>query len=297
MHSPSITSLFRAFLRRRKTQLITVRTRDGRAWPVYHITPLANPDQYGVPIVLLHGFWNDEPTWLPFLSTVGMLREVAIPVLPGFLHHPLRNDEWPTPLWYASVVSELLQELTARWGQPPIVIGKSIGGTVAGLVAARLPHLVRKVLLICPAGIETETETAFWRSYRAGENPLIPATRAQWDTMVSILYHTPPEVSEREIRSRIAQIAQQRPTYLRISGALLADGEDVLGERIADIGCSLTAVWGRNDRVMAPAGLERILRLRPDAEVYRLSGCGHVPTQERPRELRQILLRVLSRWG
>ena len=275
----------------------SVQTNDGRVWPVYHTVPPPYKVDLGVPVVLFHGFGNDGSTWLPFMPTLGVAREVASPDLPGFGRHPLGTEEPATPRWYRSVTASFLRELTVRWGQPPIVIGKSMGGMIAGLVAGELPHLVRTLVLIDPAGIDTPVRSRFWNAYADGTNLLMPESEAGWDRMVDVLYHQRPRIPGFIRREALRTIARNRDTYEQIFRELLSEGYNPLGERLERIQCPVTVVWGAQDQVMDPSGLEVIRQALPRASVHVLRDCGHSPTRERPDELSRILVGVLSRYG
>ncbi|MEX2443341.1 MAG: alpha/beta fold hydrolase [Alkalispirochaeta sp.] len=293
--------LFRAYQlsrrRRAGARFRTVQTNDGRVWPVYHTVPPPYQVDLGVPLVLFHGFGNDGSTWLRFMPVLGGAREIAAPNLPGFGGHPLAETDNPTPRWYRSVVAELLRELTVRWGQPPIVVGKSMGALIAGLLAGDLPHLVRTLVLIDPAGIQTPVPSSFWQQFSEGRNRLLPTTPEEWDEMVDTLYHRRPHIPGFIRRQALRTITTNFATYKRIFEGLLSEGYNPLGDRLARIQCPVSVVWGAQDRVMDPSGIEVIRKALPSASVTVLDNCGHSPTRERPEELMRVLLDVISRWG
>lgn len=296
-----LTHTFR-FIQRQSAgaRIRAVDTIDQRRWPVYHRPLPPQQVEQGVPVVLLHGFGNDGATWMPFFRVLGLSREVAAPDLPGFGRHPLWFDAAegePGPRWYRRVTAEFLRELTVRWGQPPIVVGKSMGGMIAGLVAGELPHLVRALVLIDPGGIETPQESEFWTAWRHGENLLLPRTRMEWDRMVAILYQRKPRIPEFMVRTALRSIASRREEYQRIFSALLSDGFNPLGDRLRRITCPVTVVWGAQDRVMDPSGVQVIRQALPEATAYVLPDCGHSPTREQPRALTDILFKVMNRYG
>ncbi|MFP4152938.1 MAG: alpha/beta fold hydrolase [Alkalispirochaeta sp.] len=274
-----------------------VYTNDQRLWPVYHRRPPRMGGGDGVPVVLFHGFGNDGTTWIPLFEYFGLQREMAAPDLPGFGRHPLRQDEDPTPRWYTDRAAELLRELTIRWGQPPIVVGKSMGGMIAGLVAGELPALVRALVLIDPGGIETTEITPFWDRWRQGRNLLLPSDDSEWDEMIAVLYYQRVRIPGFLRREGLRQIRMHRERYRKIFERLLSEGYDPLGSRLSRITCPVTVIWGAHDEVMHPSGAERVRRALPAARIEILPECGHSPTRERPREVERILVELFSRWG
>jgi len=51
---------------------------------------------------------------------------------------------------------------------------------------------------------------------------------------------------------------------------------------LAALPAPVGVIWGERDRVLAPRGVQEILRLRPDARVVALADTGHVPQVECP---------------
>jgi pimeloyl-ACP methyl ester carboxylesterase len=172
-----------------------------------------------------------------------------------------------------------------------------MGGLIAGLLAGELPHLVRKLVLIDPGGIETPVRSPFWQQYSEGENRLLPTTPEQWDQMVDLLYYRRPHIPGFVRREALREITGHFATYKRVFEGLLSEGHNPLGDRLSKIQCPVSVVWGAQDRVMDPSGIEVIRRAIPSASVTILDNCGHSPTREQPEALMRILLEVLGRWG
>lgn len=272
---------------------------NGEIWPVWLAPPqsVGRDSTPGVPVVLFHGFGNDGSTWLPFFPALREMREVLAPDLPGFGAHALGEGVVASPRWYRGQSAHLLRALTVRWGQPPIVIGKSMGAMVAGLVAGELPDLVRALVLIDPAGIETPRVSPFWKEWQAGNNLLLPSGDDGWDAMIAMLYHRPPRVPGFVRRNAMRQLATRRPVLQKIFDELLIDGFNPLGERLSRITCPVTVLWGAHDRVMDPSGIEVVSRELPGAAVHVFPDCGHSPAREAPAKTLEIISHVLSRWG
>ena len=82
---------------------------------------------------------------------MGLLRDrldARAPDLPGFGWSPPPPDANYTPEAHARTVAKLIEETV---GEPVHLIGNSLGGAVATLVAARRPDLVRTLTLVSPA--------------------------------------------------------------------------------------------------------------------------------------------------
>lgn len=293
-----LIALHRVFRRMRSgARIRRFRTNDGGLWPLYVIEPPPEQVDHGVPVVFFHGFGNDGSTWLPFMSLLGATREVVAPDLPGFGLHSGFSDGDYSPHRYAAACAELLRELTVRWGQPPIVVGKSMGAMIAGLVAAEIPKLVRALVLIDPAGIRSPRVSEFWQTWSGGRNLLLPAGPEDWEPMIDILYRRRPHIPGFARRQALRELLRSRDHLSAVFNGLLSEGFDPLGSALAKLSCPLTLIWGAGDRVMDPSGVERVREACPGVEVHLIPGCGHSPTREHPAEVRRVLLRVVSRYG
>lgn len=275
---------------------VSILDTSGHVWPALVTRADRATREPGVPVLFLHGFGGDASSWLDLMARLPRDRDLVAVDLPGFgTHHG--DSDVPTPSQLASIAAGLLTELTARWGQPPIVAGRSLGGMVAGLAAATAPDMVRALLLISPAGIEAPVVSPFWHAVAAGSNPLIATTEDEWKDMLELVYHAPRRVPGFLRRQLISQARDHRDHLHRAFDALLAEGHNPLGERLSQIACPSYVVWGAHDRVLDPSSLDVVRRELPGAYTELLPECGHSPARERPDRILSLLRRVLVAYG
>jgi pimeloyl-ACP methyl ester carboxylesterase len=229
------------------------------------------------PVVLLHGMWSSGST-LDALRRVFEARghRVLAPTLPL---HPARNAEELTVLGRLSLLdyARHLEEaiLAARLPLPPILVGHSMGGLLAQILAARLS--TRAVVLLAPAppaGVHAVrwsnlvatrnviTKPSFWRR---AHRP--PDALAEWG-----LLHGVPEPRRSEIRA--ALIPESGRAYAEIvfwwldrAGAARVDP--------AQVRCPLLVVGGADDRVIPASVVRRTAALYGQSELVMLPGRGH----------------------
>lgn len=273
----------------------------GRIWPAYHTRAYPETGVGGVPVVFFHGFGNDAWTWFHLFTMLGTNRELVAVDLPGFGKHLPREGDLYTPGWYAEQCSNLVRELAVRWGQPPILVGKSMGAMIAGLVAEQIPDLCRALVLIAPGGVKGARISPFWEEYQQGRNVLLPRDESEWDRMMEYLYHRKRTVPGFMRRESLQALREARPFLETVFERLLEEGFDPLGQRLPRITCPVSLVWGARDRIMDPSALKRFRAELPRSphqpEAVLLPECGHSPTTEAPLETRRILLKVFSRFG
>jgi pimeloyl-ACP methyl ester carboxylesterase len=113
--------------------------------PVHYVDFDGNSD--GPTVVLVHGVGGSHLDWdLLAPQLTARFRVLAVD-LPGFgLSGPTRR-----PATIRRNV-DVLAEFIRRVGDPPVVlVGNSMGGMIAILLTARMPHLVRRLALLDPA--------------------------------------------------------------------------------------------------------------------------------------------------
>ncbi len=99
----------------------------------------------GVPFVLIHGLGGSHANWTEMLDPLSeRSRTIAID-LPGFGYSPpIRRHDLAS---LAAILVEFLEAL----GTPSVLIGNSMGGLVAEMIASNRIDLVRGLILISPA--------------------------------------------------------------------------------------------------------------------------------------------------
>src|SRR6185369_2265032 len=90
-------------------------------------------------------------------------------------------------------VERLALFLKAQNETPVLLVGHSMGGQIVGLLAARHPELVRRILLMSSAGVKFD-ENEFGREVLAGHNPFEVRTRAELHRYLNIVFTDPPLV-------------------------------------------------------------------------------------------------------
>lgn len=103
----------------------------------------------GAPVVCLHAIAHTGEDFAPFAARVGEGFEVIAIDWPGQGESP--HDGGPvTADHYADLLEAVLPGLC---GEPPILIGNSIGGAAAIVLAARRPEAVTALVLCDPGGL------------------------------------------------------------------------------------------------------------------------------------------------
>ncbi|MET7690442.1 alpha/beta hydrolase [Streptomyces sp. NPDC005483] len=98
-------------------------------------------------MLLVHGWGGDGREWSPHAETLADRFRIVVPDLRGHGRSEV-PDEGNTPTEMASDLATMIEELGTG---PVTVVGHSMGGQVANLLAVHHPHTVRSVVALDPA--------------------------------------------------------------------------------------------------------------------------------------------------
>lgn len=229
------------------------------------------------PLVLLHGMWSSPAAFArlrPVLEGEGW--ETHAPALP--FHD--RDPSLPPPEGLGRItIEDYVQHLAgiiARLGRPPVLIGHSMGGMLAQVLAARLPH----------AGLALLATAATDSTRSLGLDPLrtlwgVVSHWGWWEAPVRIgadaarwgIYNgVPDEVASAEIARLTWDSGRVLAEMIRPAlSATTATRID-----LARLTRPALLIVGREDRILPPAISLKTARLLGGAVDYEeLRGAGH----------------------
>ncbi len=221
----------------------------------------------GQPIILLHGFVNSSALWNDTIAAFQQDYRLYALDLPGHGQSPPRIP------WKLREVAEIV----AAWLrlleiERATLIGHSMGGALAMLLAAARPDLVKRLVLVNPAGLPIQ-------------RPVLRAfTRAGLG--FSLRQH-----------ARVANDAVSPRSQQAL--ALWQAAEDVLAcdlrPELGAIGCPTTLIWGTGDLLLPLQSAVILQRLISGSELILLPNLRHRPHRANPQIFQAILRDVLTR--
>lgn len=248
-------------------------------------------------IVLLHGFGDNADTWRPVLAELALRgRRAVAPDLPGFgSASPLERR--PMLPQYDEFLAGLVGALG---GGPAVVVGNSMGGTVALRAAQDRPGVVA-VAALAPAGL------GFHRVLHVADRAL-----GALKPVLRIAYRIPypePAVQLAIAAYYLARIAPGGivPAWrfgagihgmkdIRRMGALglvLMREVEAGAFDLADMTAKVVLLWGSDDAVCDVEGAQELLDRVPGSELVMLDGAGHVPQVQRPDAVADVLVALV----
>jgi pyruvate dehydrogenase E2 component (dihydrolipoamide acetyltransferase) len=227
----------------------------------------------GEPLVLLHGFGGDLNNWLFNAPALSGERAVYALDLPG--HGGSIKEA-------RDLVGALREFLDSQDLSRVHLAGHSMGGLVAGELAASEPDRVLSLTLIATAGLGTEINASYIDGFVAATG------RKDLKPVLQQLFADPSLVT----RSMVEDVLK----YKRLDGVqgALAELRDRLfaggaQARALDLDAypgPILVVWGADDAII-PAGHAEHAPSRADVHV--LDGVGHSPHMEAAGEVNRLL--------
>jgi pyruvate dehydrogenase E2 component (dihydrolipoamide acetyltransferase) len=236
-------------------------------------------------VVFLHGFGGDALNWQFVLERAGSGRTAIAVDLPG-PGGSTKDVGDGDPATLAASVGELLDQ----GGLERVhLVGHSLGGLVAILLAAARPEQVASLTLVAPAGLGEEINGDFLDAFAAA------TSRRELKAAMASLFADQGQVTRK--------LVEETLRYKRLEGVPEALGtlRDGLAEggrqraQVADLLASLTmpvlVIWGSDDEVIPAA---QAAAGPSAARVEILGGVGHSPQVEAPDRLGALLAEHLG---
>ena len=243
----------------------------------------------GPPALLLHGFGSDHLVWLANQQAIAGVAAVAALDLPGHGESSFEIGEGTIDELAARV--ELV--LDQRGLKNIHLIGHSLGGGLALVMAERRPDLVASLTLIAAAGLGRTVDDAFLEEF-----PRL-ATAEAATALLQRLVVRPRLINKFLVARVLEQLARPgaREALQRIAEGIIA-GEAAIAGALAAVrvrGLPRLLIWGEADAI-SPVSEERLDQFGD--ETLLVEEAGHLPHVEQPRlvneRIREFLIRQTS---
>jgi pimeloyl-ACP methyl ester carboxylesterase len=268
-----------------------------------HLTIENDPlivDQYGAhgdatPVLLLHGWGGSGRYWRPTVERLRNHWNLIVPDLPGVGRSlPVRRARTIVDL--AAAVEQMVDRLELRRLH---VVGHSMGGGIALLLAARRPHLIDRLVLTGLSLFRNDGERALFNTF-AGVMGLMLRARAPWMARVPLLarafarrfFYRVPDDPE-TLRAGLEDYLHM--DYATAVASARSSTSPAIVTAAGRIAVPTLLVAARQDQIMPVANVPFTSATIPGCEVHWIENCGHLPMVEKADEYAQILNGFLRR--
>jgi pimeloyl-ACP methyl ester carboxylesterase len=245
----------------------------------------------GPAFLLLHGLSDSADTWRPLLRELANRGRRATAV-----DLPSHGRADPLHVGQPNLVQlvDFAEAAATALGPGTVVVGNSLGGTVALLLAERSAPL-GGVVPIAPGAFAHPLWLRLWL------HPHLLALRAQL-----------PPYATQLLTGLAGLVAGMPPGYLKtfVSHAGTRDHQRRLRNLAGHlhheaqapydhtrIRCPVMLLWGDRDRVSLPLGARHLVVALPDVRYEALPGAGHCPQHQRPARIADLLCEFASEDG
>jgi pimeloyl-ACP methyl ester carboxylesterase len=226
----------------------------------------------GEPLLFLHGAgtWHGFDFALPWASKF----RVMIPYHPGWGESEDALD-MTTVHDYVMHYLELIDQLGLNEVH---LVGQSMGGRLAATFASEHRRRVRKLVCVCPAGLEVPGHpTADLSKVPPGE---IPSYLAEDMSVVT------PHLANASTPEWQAARARESASFFKLVGTGMFDPK--FSRWLHRCTMPTLLVWGDRDRITPVQQAEAWTKHIPGAKVHRYWGAGHLVLDEKPESVRAV---------
>ena len=171
------------------------------------------------------------------------------------------------------------------------VLGSSLGGLIAALIALRAPERVNKLILVgtgsvfnLPATQPQSLQAVYENGARAYADPSLATCRQR---LANTCHHLPEaeDILLTQITAyALPGAAQAYRQIIEGVAATIADPACNAYDHLAEIAAPTLVILGSQDkRTSVPAHREGVARMR-DARLIEIADCGHLPFLEQPQQ-------------
>ena len=264
----------------------------------------------GKPLVMVHGLGGNALNWMGVGPELAKTNHALALDLAGFGRTPLFHRSASVGA-NAELVHSFIEDVV---GEPVELMGNSMGGHIAILVAAAHPRWVSEMILVDPAipGVHVRRpEPAMLGAIAALSIPGLAQNllerrvrelgpeRLVRETLA--LVAADPSRVDPSIVDAHVQLTRERGDLGRQNGRAFLQATRSIGLRMADprfwarvaqVKAPTLGIHGELDRVIPLAAARELARRRPDWTLTVLDGVGHVPMMEAP----DLFMTALKEW-
>lgn len=242
----------------------------------------------GAPLLLLHGAGADKDNFVQVASRLRKRYRVLIPDLPGF-----GESDKPADLGYRATdqIRRLMAFADAVGAIRFHLGGNSMGGLIAGALAASHPDRVLSLWLLAPAGVKGARPSELMQKLAAGEKlPIFARSATEMRAVIAFVTHRAPYMPGFVIEAMAKQQRDNHALNQRIVEAL-AEGPWLDELPLSGVKVPTLIVWGQRDRALDVSGAAVLGSLLPNAQIILMPETGHVPMIEAPAQAARDFLR------
>jgi len=233
----------------------------------------------GEPLVVIHGGGGDARTWWDNITELSKQYTVYAPDLPGYGgSQPLDGT------YFIPELSDFMEKFAAKLGLEKFyLVGHSLGGGVALDYALKMPHRVRKLVLV--SSLCLGREIAFWVRLLS-----IPALLKSVGALSLAVLKGMKWLIMRMLNPALI-IMPLSPASVYVGGSITTFRQQslVLENRLSEIRVPTLLVWGAKDPIVPVRHAYAAAKVIPDCQVKVFETRGHNVHRDELRQFSDIV--------
>lgn len=178
--------------------------------------------------------------------------------------------------------------------RPVVLVGTSLGGTVAIDYATNHPEDLERLVLIDAQGfIDGIGPLASLPSFLATLGVKVLRSVPLRQAANQMAYFNKQKFATDDAM-RIGRLHTHLPGWTEANVAFMQSGGYAVSNRIGDVSLPTLVVWGRNDEILSPDYAQQFIDTLPQAELVWVDECGHCAHLEQPHALLQAVARFMG---
>lgn len=245
------------------------------------------PKAYGRrhPLILINGLAEQHESWFLNRRFWGRYFDVYQPnilVYDGPALHTRIAAKQPISVEY--LVDELHLFVDRFVQNPPYhLVASSLGGKVAVEFAARYPHLVDRVVLLCPSGMGDEEQL-----------PIMDGVmRNDMRSVVRSVFHRN-RYADDDIVKYYKLSLNNRKWKAGLLRTVRGTLEFTVRDRLKELRAPTLLVTGENDKICDPVTAAEAARELPHGHFLSIPNCGHAPQIEKHWLINRLVAHFLT---
>lgn len=245
------------------------------------------PKKYGRKhtLVLLNGLAEQPETWFRNIRFWGRYFDVLTPNLLAYNGEHFQNRlKADLPITIDFLVEQLHTYLTQFIQTPPYhIVSSSLGGKIAVEFAARYPHLVGRMVLVCPSGMGDVERLPIMDGVR----------RSDYQSVVKSVFYKPRK-ADKNMLLYFKKCFEDRRWKLALIRTVKGTNDHTVRPLMKDLKMPVLLIGAKEDKIVDPMEGERAAAELPNGGFVTLPSCGHAPQLEKPWLVNRLVVHFLT---
>lgn len=235
-------------------------------------------------VILLHGLGGSaDSSWGTNIGALAANYHVIAPDQIGFGRSDKPNINYRVGT-YVDFLDKMMTELKI---EKATIVGNSMGGWVATLLAIRYPSRVEKLILVDTSGYRPPQNFDY-----SSLQKLNPSTRAGTKRMIKDLFFNQAIFGSDAMVDQFMtlRIAANDANTIQTLIRTIELGEDYIDEKVGEVKAPSLIIWGKQDGTAPVSDAERLNKDIKESKLIVFDQCGHFPQLEKSAEFNKAVI-------